>query len=424
MGCGVGISWPCLTDTPRAPDSDCELDRDAWDAGPVWGIKRTGDDGRRDEPANPVYNGPRWFSCTAARRIKLKLHQSRNFIYHVAEVELGGYDHSVDGPCVTRCRHGGTCLLAAHDCICVSKFGWRGEYCDIDVDECSVCGEACHGAEPETPTTIGNVQYHLATVAVERSISRPNGGCSRGGGIGEQAEWADCTNSYGSWCCSCRSGFEGEASVGTGNICTDVNECLAGGAGHTVTAGGCAHICLNNDGGYTCGCRTGWSLNGDGRSCDAICARPCLHHGKCTAPELCTGCDTGWSGSKCEIASCEMVPPTPPLPLPLPLPRADQTSQLTGSSPSVRIPPDPPRAAGSDGHTPGREYGGGQGMLPRRDLRPERLQQLHQWLGWGCVRRRAGGRAGAADGLRIRGDAGGDYGTGPHQEEVAAVPGA
>jgi hypothetical protein len=186
------------------------------------------------------------------------------------------------------------------------------------------------------------VQYHLATVAAERSISRPNAGCSGGGGIGERAEWANCTNSYGSWGCSCRAGFEGEASVGAGNICTDVNECLAGGAGHTVTAGGCAHICLNNDGGYTCDCQTGWAVNGDGRRCDAICARPCLHRGKCTAPELCTGCDAGWSGSRCEIASCEMVPPPPPLPLPLP-PRADQTLQPTGTNPSVPIPSDPSR---------------------------------------------------------------------------------
>ena len=43
-------------------------------------VARTADDGRRDEPANPMYNGPRWFSCTAARRIKLKLHQFKKLL--------------------------------------------------------------------------------------------------------------------------------------------------------------------------------------------------------------------------------------------------------------------------------------------------------------------------------------------------------
>ena len=49
----------------------------------------------------------------------------------------------------------------------------------------------------------------------------------------------------------------------TVNICSlvpDVNECAGG-------SHGCQHTCTNTAGSYTCRCRTGYSLSGNGRSC-------------------------------------------------------------------------------------------------------------------------------------------------------------
>ena len=39
---------------------------------------------------------------------------------------------------------------------------------------------------------------------------------------------------------------------------SDIDEC---------SLGVCAHSCTNTDGGYTCGCPTGYELQSDGRTC-------------------------------------------------------------------------------------------------------------------------------------------------------------
>ena len=44
--------------------------------------------------------------------------------------------------------------------------------------------------------------------------------------------------------------------------CTvDINECAA-------NTDGCAHICHNNVGSFTCSCNDGYRLNEDGKACD------------------------------------------------------------------------------------------------------------------------------------------------------------
>ncbi|KAI8434518.1 hypothetical protein MSG28_012522 [Choristoneura fumiferana] len=65
------------------------------------------------------------------------------------------------------------------------------------------------------------------------------------------------------------------------------------------TRGGCRRICMN--GGTctngTCACAPGWS----GEFCtEPICKEPCLHGGRCIAPDRCV-CFHGLSGTRCEI---------------------------------------------------------------------------------------------------------------------------
>ncbi|XP_053611318.1 fibrillin-2-like isoform X2 [Plodia interpunctella] len=65
------------------------------------------------------------------------------------------------------------------------------------------------------------------------------------------------------------------------------------------TRGGCRRICMN--GGTctngTCACAPGWS----GEFCtEPICREPCLHGGRCIAPDRCV-CFHGLSGTRCEI---------------------------------------------------------------------------------------------------------------------------
>ena len=41
---------------------------------------------------------------------------------------------------------------------------------------------------------------------------------------------------------------------------SDVNEC-------TDNNGGCEHSCVNNEGSYSCSCKSGYSLNSNGKNC-------------------------------------------------------------------------------------------------------------------------------------------------------------
>ena len=47
------------------------------------------------------------------------------------------------------------------------------------------------------------------------------------------------------------------------NICSDIDECVAG-------THQCEHNCTNTVGSYTCSCRDGYSLSADGRRCNGM----------------------------------------------------------------------------------------------------------------------------------------------------------
>ncbi|XP_019628173.1 PREDICTED: uncharacterized protein LOC109472761 isoform X2 [Branchiostoma belcheri] len=76
-----------------------------------------------------------------------------------------------------------------------------------------------------------------------------NGGCEQ-----------TCTNTTGSFQCSCLVGFSLSSD---GFTCDDVDEC-------TNANGGCDQNCTNSIGSFLCSCETGYSLNADGFSCDDI----------------------------------------------------------------------------------------------------------------------------------------------------------
>lgn len=64
-----------------------------------------------------------------------------------------------------------------------------------------------------------------------------------------------CTNTDGSFLCSCDLGFVSNAA-----LCDDVNEC-------DVNNGGCSQICINTVGSFQCLCEEGFQTGSDGRTC-------------------------------------------------------------------------------------------------------------------------------------------------------------
>ncbi|XP_078578168.1 uncharacterized protein LOC144863080 [Branchiostoma floridae x Branchiostoma japonicum] len=93
---------------------------------------------------------------------------------------------------------------------------------------------------------------------------------------------ATCTNTEGSFNCTCNDGYTGD-----GNTCTDIDECQ-------TSNGGCDRICLNIEGSYQCACDSGFRLTDDMHSCEDIdeCAGPT--HG-CT--QYCTNTVGGFECS-------------------------------------------------------------------------------------------------------------------------------
>ena len=261
---------------------------------------------------NPISSNRRYFTCTAANRAKLSLLHTNNIIFSLMEIQVFGYEEDIHGLCSLRCRHGGKCEHRSETvCTCPSKWGWQGTVCDVDVDECAL-NPSDQKARDRVPTIVA-----------------ANGGC----GAGSLAK-ANCTNTPGSWNCTCKPGYTGASSTGDDNTCEDVNECL-------VAQGGCKDICLNSPGSYRCACNDGYDLAQgvdssslsdntntsddvsidtgagagialhrvtqlplEGAACQPHCDQACQHGGVCERPNECAPCDDGWHGRYCDTAAC------------------------------------------------------------------------------------------------------------------------
>ena len=66
-----------------------------------------------------------------------------------------------------------------------------------------------------------------------------------------------CTNTMGSFVCSCDSGFTLSSD---GRTCIENNEC-------TLGTNNCEQLCFNTEGGFRCECNQGFQLNADQATC-------------------------------------------------------------------------------------------------------------------------------------------------------------
>ena len=47
-------------------------------------------------------------------------------------------------------------------------------------------------------------------------------------------------------------------------FCLDINECAAG-------THDCGQVCTNTDGSFTCSCNSGYTLDSNGKTCNGVC---------------------------------------------------------------------------------------------------------------------------------------------------------
>ena len=237
-------------------------------------------------------------------------------------------------PCESNpCTHG-TCEANGSSYACSCDTGYRGDNCEIDIDDCK--DDPCtHGTCVDGVATFqcdcGDTGYtgKLCETVIKNCAQTPclNRGactdvgasrtcnCAGTGTTGTSCEvdinecstnnggcdpLTTCTNSTGGFSCGpCPSGYKGSGLAG----CTDINEC-------STNNGGCDSLttCTNTGGSRTCGpCPNGYSGTGVSgcTNIDDCAGSPCKNGGTCVDginAANCT-CKGSWSGSTCQNAT-------------------------------------------------------------------------------------------------------------------------
>ncbi|XP_053372780.1 uncharacterized protein LOC123559692 [Mercenaria mercenaria] len=171
-----------------------------------------------------------------------------------------------------QCGRGSSGCDPVQGCIC--KNGWTGTNCDTDVDECLV-PNVCGDENKICTNTVGSYRCTCRT-----GFSSVNGTCT------DVDECSDpalnvcnqlCTNTIGGFSCSCRAGYNIDPT--DANNCVDFDECAAG-------ISGCEQICTNAEGRFSCECYFGFLLNADRKTCTEV-SDPCTLFPETNCSDIC-----------------------------------------------------------------------------------------------------------------------------------------
>ncbi|XP_035662470.1 tenascin-like [Branchiostoma floridae] len=147
----------------------------------------------------------------------------------------------------------------------------------MDIDECSAANGGC---DHVCSNTMGSFQCSCVTgfnLNVDSSTCDDVDECNVGNDVCQQ----NCNNIIGSYWCSCGTGYRLNSDSRT---CADVDECSGANGGcaqacaNTISNvdecasgnGGCEQHCTNNIGSFDCSCSTGYRLNSDALACDDV----------------------------------------------------------------------------------------------------------------------------------------------------------
>ncbi|XP_072895124.1 uncharacterized protein [Hemitrygon akajei] len=208
------------------------------------------------------------------------------------------FDACEDNPCFVN----DTCKdqpapLEGHTCgPCPDNLQGDGEKC-YDLDECQENTDTC---EQICTNTFGSYncscEVGYAVNATNSSMCDDIDECS---GPSACPKNADCINTMGNYTCVCKSGYDGKPY----EFCVDVDECI-----ESTDCSGNNFICTNTEGSFNCMCRTGYG----GPNCTDIdeCEQGqnnCPLNSKCNNTEgsyVCN-CNSGYEGPNCtDINEC------------------------------------------------------------------------------------------------------------------------
>lgn len=179
-------------------------------------------------------------------------------------LECTGNTWGVD--CAKECA----CGIGAEKCDpvsgCVCKPGFTGEFCNIQINQCITGNVTCKMREICVPRS-GYVTC-ICQPGYQHDVNYNCVDINECSGINKCTQL--CTNTEGSYSCSCYAGFTYNS---TSNTCTDMNECKLG-------THQCDGTCINTEGSYRCRCPTGLYLQQDGVSCSAD--KPCADTSVCS----------------------------------------------------------------------------------------------------------------------------------------------
>ena len=204
----------------------------------------------------------------------------------------------------------GDAIGYAGECTCSCTTGWTGDFCQNDVDECTLETDNCDN-NANCVNTDGDFTCTCNTNYNGDGLNCTMIDCEIGS---TSDDWTiDCvhgtaTGKAGECTCSCTTEW-------TGDFCqNDVDEC-------TLETDNCDNNanCVNTDGDFTCTCNTNY--NGDGLNCTMIDCEigstsddwtiDCVH-GTATgkAAECTCSCTTGWTGDFCQndVDECASEP--------------------------------------------------------------------------------------------------------------------
>ncbi|XP_071101749.1 fibrillin-1-like [Haliotis cracherodii] len=164
--------------------------------------------------------------------------------------------------CANRCTCGVNsvnCNSVNGTCTCVN--GWKGDRCGTDVDECTDNATICSDTpNSNCSNTVGSFSCECYSGYLENPNSKMCDDVNECLDADLNTCTQNCTNTEGDHVCSCFDGYEG-----TGNNCTDINECEV----NTTLCSGLANSnCTNTGGAYRCDCVSGYAKNTT--TCDDI----------------------------------------------------------------------------------------------------------------------------------------------------------